>query len=188
MRSASRPPHRWRSEALARAVAEIETGIDRVWRGLLDERAVQPGSPQEAELAWLVADEPAEHEWRVVDAALDRLWCRDCGLGLTTGPVTCRTCTHYHGTRFVARELDRPYVPAGNDHALRVVWVVTQARMRYSAHARVGYELILPDLLAGTVPTSAQAQAARALINKLTDEECDQVTNMAEVETRVRGR
>jgi hypothetical protein len=184
----SRPPHRWRSEAVARAVAEIEIGIDEAWRGLLDQRAVQQGSPEEAQLAWLVADHPADHGWRVVDAALDRLWCRDCGCGLTTGPVTCRTCTHYHGTRFVAREFDRPHVRAGNDHALRVAWAVARARMRYSAHARVGYELILPDLLAGTAPTIAQAQAARALINKLTPEECDQVTNMADVESRVHDR
>ena len=188
MNAASRPPRRWRSEALARAVEEIEAGMDQAWATLLEKRAVQPGSPEETDLAWVVADRPAERDWRVVDAALDRLSCPDCECQLTTGPVRCRTCTYYHGLRFTARELDRPHVQVGNEHALRVACAVARARTRYSAHARVGYELLLPLLLAGTVPTSAQAQAARALINKLTDEECDQVTSMSDVENRARGR
>jgi hypothetical protein len=179
---------RWRSEALARVVEEIEAGMDRAWATLLEHRAVQPGSPEETDLAWLVADHPSEHEWRVVDAAIDRLSCPGCEYQLATGPVSCRTCTYYHGLRFAARELDRPHVDAGNEHALRVACVVTRCRTRYSAHARVGYELLLPILLAGTAPTSAQAQADRTLINQLTDEECDQVTSMSDVENRVRGR
>jgi hypothetical protein len=188
MNAASRPPRPWRSEALARAVEDIEAGMDQAWATLLEQRAVQPGSREETDLAWLVAERPADHDWRVVDAALDRLACPDCERPLTTGPVRCRTCTHYHGLRFTARELDRPHVQVGNEHTLRVACVVARVRTRYSAHARVGYELHLPLLLAGTVPTSTQAQTARKLINRLTDEECDQVTSMSDVENRVRGR
>jgi hypothetical protein len=188
VKAASRRPRRWRSEALARAVEEIEAGMDQAWATLLEKTAVRPGSPEETDLAWLVADRPAERDWRVVDAALDRLSCPGCGCQLTTGPVSCRTCTYYHGLRFAAGELDRPPARAGTEHALRVASVVARTRSRYSAHARVGYELFLPVLLAGTVPTRAQAQAARALISKLTDEECDQVTSMSDVENRARGR
>jgi hypothetical protein len=186
--AASRPPRRWRSEALARAVEQIEIGMDQAWATLLETTAVQAGSPEETDLAWLVADRPAEGDWRLVDAALDRLSCPDCECELTTGPVSCRTCTYYHGLRFAARELDRPHVQAGNEHAVRVASAVARARTRYSPHARAGYELLLPLLLAGAFPPSAQAQAARALINKLTDEECDQVTSMSDVENRARGR
>jgi hypothetical protein len=188
MNAASRPPRRWRSEALARAVEAIEAGMDQAWATLLEQRAVQSNSREETDVAWLVADRPAEHDWRVVDAALDGLACPDCECQLTTGPVMCRTCTYYHGLRFAARELDRPHVQAGNEHALRVACAVARARTRYSAHARVGYELLLPLLLAGAGPTGAQAQTARALINKLTDEECDQVTSLSDVENRARGR
>src|SRR6202020_2455779 len=106
----------------------------------LETRAIQPGSPEETDLAWLVADHPAERDWRGGDAALDRLSCPGCDNQLTTGPVSCRTCTYYHGLRFAARELDRPHVDAGNENALRVAGAVARARTRYSAHARVGYE------------------------------------------------
>jgi hypothetical protein len=162
--------------------------MDWAWATLLENRAVEPGSRGEVDLAWLVVDHPAEHDWRVVDAAFDRLSCPDCERELTTGPVTCRTCTHYHGTRFAAREHDRPNVQAGNEHAVRVACAVARARTRYSPRARVGYELLLPLMLDGTVPTIVQAEAARALINELTDEECDQVTSMSDVENRARRR
>jgi hypothetical protein len=184
----SGPPRRWRSDALARAVEDIEARMDQAWMMLLDERRVKPGSVQEVDLAWQVADHPHEHDWKVVDAALHRLSCRDCKFALTTGPVTCRTCTYYHGLRFAAREVDRPHVHAGNEHAVRVAGAVARTRTRYSAHARVGYELVLPELLTGTVPTTVQAVAARAMINKLTPEECDQVTSLTDVEKRAHGR
>jgi hypothetical protein len=57
-----------------------------------------------------------------------------------------------------------------------------------SARARVGYELLLPALLAGELPATGQAQAAKALINTLTPEECDEVTTIAEVEDLTRDR
>jgi hypothetical protein len=97
-------------------------------------------------------------------------------------------CTYYHGMRFGAREVDRPNVPAGNEHAIRVAFAVARTRTRYSPRARVGYELLLPGVLAGALPTTPQAQAAKALINKLTPEECDQVTSMADVEDLTRDR
>ncbi|MEU4593623.1 hypothetical protein [Micromonospora aurantiaca (nom. illeg.)] len=90
--------------------------------------------------------------------------------------------------RFGARERDRPHVPPGNEHALRVATAVTRSRHRYSPRARVGYELVLPDLLAGALPTTPQAQAAKAFINTLTDDECDRVVSLAEVVKLARGR
>ena len=52
----------------------------------------------------------------------------------------------------------------------------------------MGYELLLPDLVAGALPTTGQAQAGKALINKLTDDECDRVTSLAQVEKLACGR
>ena len=123
-----------------------------------------------------------------MDGALDRLRCPDCGSRLTGGPVGCGTCDYYHRMRFGAREVDRPNVPPGNEHGLRVATAVARSRHRYAPRARVGYELVLPDLVAGTLPTTRQAQAAKALINRLTDDECDRVASVAEVERLARDR
>ncbi|OKI49052.1 hypothetical protein [Micromonospora sp. CB01531] len=178
----------WRSPSLARAVAELEAELELAWACLLAELDVAPGTPEETALGWLVADGPDEHDWRVVDAALDRLTCPLCGSTLTHGPVTCHRCAYYHGMRFAARETDRPNVSPGNEHAIRVSFAVARHRARYSPRARVGYELSLPGLVAGELPTTAQAQAAKALINKLTPGECDEVVTLAEVEALARTR
>jgi hypothetical protein len=65
---------------------------------------------------------------------------------------------------------------------------VARNRDRYSPRARTGYEVLLPDLLAGALPTTPQAQAAKALINKLTPAECGAVTSLVEIERVARGR
>ncbi|MCW3814011.1 hypothetical protein ONA91_06020 [Micromonospora sp. DR5-3] len=178
----------WRSPALARAIGALEAELELAWARLLAELDVAPGSSEETALGWLVADSPDEHDWRVVDAALDRLTCPFCAATLTRGPATCHRCALYHGMRFAARETDRPNVPPGNEHAIRVSFAVARNRARYTPRARVGYELLLPGLVAGELPTTAQAQAAKALINKLTPEECDQIATLAEVEALARTR
>ncbi|WP_326554874.1 hypothetical protein [Micromonospora sp. NBC_01813] len=172
----------WRSPELARTIESIEAELDQAWAALLAERGVAAGSAEETALGWLVVDNPAEHDWRIVDAAIDRLPCTDCGSALARGPATCHRCTYHHGVRFAGREVDRPEVPPGNEHAIRVACAVARTRDRYSPRARVGYELVLPDLVAGTLPTTRQAQAGKALINKLTPDECDQVATFADVE------
>ncbi|MGC4885976.1 hypothetical protein [Micromonospora sp. DT227] len=178
----------WRSPLLAGTVAGLEREIRGAWELLMRELDVAPGSPEETELAWLVVDDPAAYDWRTVDGALDRLTCPACGARLTGGPVTCEQCEFHHRMRFGAREADRPHVTPGNEHAVRVATAVVRARERYSPRARVGYELALPELVAGALPTTPQAQAAKALINRLTDDECDRVASFAEVEALAKGR
>lgn len=178
----------WRSGVLAQTVSRLEAEIDQAWAELLAGMRIAPGSPDETALAWLVADDPGGRDWRVVDAALDRLVCTECAAVLTHGPADCGRCEYYNGMRFAAREVDRPNVPVGNEHAIRVALAVARTRDRYTARARVGYELALPGLVAGELPTTAQAQAAKALINRLTPEECDRVTTFADVERLARGR
>jgi hypothetical protein len=178
----------WRSEILAETVTAIEAEMAAAWTGLLAESDVAAGTADEVALAWLVADEPTGYDWRVVDAAIDRLSCTECGAALTGGPASCQRCAYHHGMRFGAREVDRPGVPAGGEHAIRVASAVARARDRYTPRARVGYELLLPDLVAGVLPTTPRAQAAKALINRLTPEECDRVTTLAEVEALARTR
>ena len=168
----------WRSERLAAAVAGVEAEMGAAWAGL---QAEFPGV-DDAELAELVLHDPSEHPWRLVDAALARTTCVDCGSQLGAGLRGCVPCDLADGFRFAAREVDRPGVPPGNEHAIRVAWAVARTRDRYSPRARVGYELLLPDLIEGALPTTPQAQAFKALINELTPEQCDRVTTVTEVE------
>ena len=99
----------------------------------------------------------------------------------------CGPCDLADGYRFAAREVDRPGVPPGNEHAIRVASAVARTRDRYSPRARVGYELLLPDLIDGALPSTPQAQAFKALINRLPPEECDRVRTITEVEELVCG-
>jgi hypothetical protein len=176
----------WRSPELAEAVERLEAELDQAWAQMLDDMGVAPRTPDEAALAWLIVNDPSAYAWRVVDAAQDCLTCQECGTGLARG--TCDQCVFYDRMRFGAAEVDRPDIPRGNEHAIRVAFAVARNRERYAPRARAGYEMLLPALVGGALPTTSQAQSAKALINKLTPEECDRVTSMAEVERLARGR
>ncbi|WP_433022474.1 hypothetical protein [Kribbella sp. CA-294648] len=164
------------------AVREVEQSIDRAWEDLRAEF----GTTDEQELAELVLQDPAEFDWRVVDGALDRLTCDECGARLGAGPHGCANCDLANGFRFAAREVDRPNVPPGNEHAIRVASAVARTRHRYSPRARCGYELALPDLLAGTQPTTAEAQRYKALINQLADHELEELITVADLQRKDR--
>ncbi len=117
-------------------------------------------------VAEMVIDEPDRHPWRVVDAAYDRLTCAECGDRLSRGPAGCTACDLANGFRFVAVETDRPGVPPGNEHALRVNVSVVRRPSGISSREVRGRRLSLPHLLDGYLPTTRQAQAARALLNE----------------------
>lgn len=172
----------WRSGRLAAAVAGLEAELDAEWATFRASWGAVASAPSDAELAELVLSDPSEHPWRLVDAALARSVCPDCGARLGAGPRCCAPCDRADGYRFAARETDRPGVPPGNEHAIRVASAVAHTRQRYSPRARVGYELVLPDLIGGALPTTAQAQALKKLINRLSPEQCDRVRTIAEVE------
>ena len=165
----------------ARALADIGAEVERAWSRACAEWEAEPGSTAEADLARLVAEGPDQFDWRVVDAALDRLACPACGWALGSGATGCAPCDSADGYRYAARETDRPGVAPGNEHAVRVGWSVCRHPHRYSPRAVCGWELGLPGIHAGHLPTTAQAQAARALINRLTDAEAERVTSLAEV-------
>lgn len=106
------------------------------------------------------------HLWRVVDAAYDRLACTECGSRLSRGPSGCAACDLANGFRYVAIEVDRPGVPPGNEHALRVNVSVVRRPSGISWREVAARRLSLPFLLDGHLPTIKQAQAARALLNQ----------------------
>jgi hypothetical protein len=154
---------------LQAALREVEDSIDMAWRRLREE----VGTTDDRGLAETVLQDRAEFDWRVVDGALARLTCEECGSSLGAGPVGCAKCDLANGFRFAAREVDRPDVAPGNEHAIRVSSAVARTRDRYSPRARCGYELLLPELLAGQLPTTAEAQRTKALINQLSNDELE---------------
>jgi hypothetical protein len=159
----------------------IAAPADRAWAGTLAAWDTAPGTPAERDLAALVADAPDGFGWRVVDAALDLLTCPDCAAPLGSGDRGCAPCDLADGNRYAARELDRPGVPPGNEHAVRVAWSVARHPHRHPPRAVCGMELGLPEVYAGRLPTTAQAQAYRHLIDGLTDAEVERVASFDEL-------
>lgn len=149
-----------------RCAGLVDELVEEGWRAYL-EREFGPVEPQEERLiARMVADEPDKHPWRVVDAAYDRLTCPECGGRLSRGPAGCAACDLANGFRYSAIEIDRPGVPPGNEHALRVNVAVTRRPDGISASEVLLRRLSLPVLLEGGLPTREQAQATKALTRK----------------------
>ncbi|WP_246610717.1 hypothetical protein [Nonomuraea rhizosphaerae] len=149
----------------ARCAAIVDGIVEDGWREFLSREFGQTGQADERGIAEMVVDEPDRHLWRVVDAAYDRLTCPGCGGRLSRGPAGCAPCDLANGFRYSAIEVDRPGVPAGNEHALRVNVAVVRRPHGISAREVLARRLALPVLLEGQLPTTRQAQAARALLN-----------------------
>ncbi|MFV2196461.1 hypothetical protein [Nocardiopsis sp. LOL_012] len=170
-----------RGPRLAHTLDLITREIGVAWAHTCAQWQARPGTADEADLADLVAGHPDQFEWRVVEAALARLECPACTRPLGSGKRGCPPCDGADGLRFAARESDRPAVPAGSEHALHVAWAVSRTPHRHSVRAVCGFELALPGLHAGELPTTAQAQRARALINRLTEDQCRHVSSFDDV-------
>ncbi|TLS46008.1 hypothetical protein FE633_12300 [Streptomyces montanus] len=138
--------------------------VDEEWSAFL--RDWDAGGDQEVALAEMVTAEPDRHDWRVVDAALDRLVCSGCGDRLSRGPVDCSACDLAHGFRYAAIETDRPGVPPGNEHAVRVNVSVVRRPQGNSENEVLVRRLVLPVLLVGLLPTTEEAQRVSALIKR----------------------
>ncbi len=139
--------------------------LEEEWTAFLAREGFAPEDG--TEVAALVVEEPDRHDWRVVDAALDRLACSECGGPLSRGPVGCGPCDLANGFRYVAIEVDRPGVPPGNEHAIRVNVSVVRRPNGVSAREVLGRRLALPLLLQGQLATKAQAQSGKAALNRM---------------------
>ncbi|MEZ0106195.1 hypothetical protein ABH920_000176 [Catenulispora sp. EB89] len=137
---------------------------------------------EEKALAEMVTAEPDRHDWRVVDAAYDRLACPECGERLSRGPVGCAACDLAHGFRYAAIETDRPGAQPGNEHGVRVNVSVVRRPQVTSEGELVARRLVLPMLLIGWLLTTEQAQRASTLIKKAAPEDRVRVTEQAVAE------
>ncbi|TDD54007.1 hypothetical protein [Saccharopolyspora elongata] len=146
----------------SRCRALVDDVVEEEWRRFRAEWAAEP----EAEVAGLVVAEPDRHDWRVVDAALDRIACDECGGRLSRGPVDCGACNLAHGFRYAAVETDRPGASPLNEHAVRVNVSVVRRPHVTSAQELLVRRLLLPALLVGFLPTTAEAQRVSALVKR----------------------
>ncbi|SDK59075.1 hypothetical protein [Streptomyces indicus] len=164
--------------------ALVDAIVEEPWEAFV--RASGAGPGEERDLAELVLGEPDRHDWRVVDAAYDRLTCEDCGERLARGPAGCAGCERAHSFRYAAIETDRPGVPAGNEHAVRVnVSVVRRPQMTSAAELLVRRKL-LPLLLVGFLPTTREAQRVSAQVKGAAPGERERVVDRAVEETLAR--
>ncbi|MFD1539923.1 hypothetical protein [Nonomuraea guangzhouensis] len=143
----------------------MDTIVEDGWRAFLERDFGTAGQADERAIAEMVVDEPDRHPWRVVDAAYDRLTCPECGGRLSRGPAGCGPCDLANGFRYAAIEIDRPGAAPGNEHGLWVNVSVVRRPYEISAVELLARRLSLPILLEGRLPTTQQAQSARALLN-----------------------
>jgi len=144
----------------------VDEIVEAGWREYVEREFGGLATEEERVVAEMVVDEVDGHLWRVVDAAYDRLGCEECGRRLSRGPAGCSACDLAHGFRYAAREVDRPGVPPGNEHALRVNVSVVRRPYGVSEGELLLRRLSLPVLLEGLLPTRQQAQATKALYRK----------------------
>jgi hypothetical protein len=138
-----------------RCLRLVDDIVEEEWRRFFLDWQSEPAP----EVARLVAAEPDRHDWRVVDAALDRIVCDECGNRLGRGPMDCAGCNLAHGFRYAAMETDRPGVPPGNEHAIRVNVSVIRHTLG-GLGARAAGSQTPAARLAGRLPTDHHASPA----------------------------
>jgi hypothetical protein len=142
----------------------LDDDVEAAWRVALRDYDVG-GDDVPAFAATVVAD-PRGVGWRVMDAALGHTSCSECGAALGSGAVGCDQCDAAHGWRWLAAEQDRPGVPPGNEHAIRVATAVARVSHRFPAHMVPRYAVTLPLLIAGGLPAGGDARAAQRWLDK----------------------
>jgi hypothetical protein len=135
------------------------------WRALLDAERVQAGTDEERELAGRVlSDEVGRHPWTCTDWALWLLRCANCGGQLGSGDPGCVACAAADAARWAWDHQALPDAMTPNEHALRVAVAGLRAPHRHRNTVVAGWQLALPFLFVGEVPTTRQAQLIRSHI------------------------
>lgn len=149
----------------ARCRVLVNAILEEEWAAFLGREGFAAGD--EAEVAALVVEEPDRYDWRVVDAALDRVVCAECGGPLSRGPVGCGPCDLANGFRYGAIETDRPGVMPGNEHGVRVAVSLVRRPHWPPERELLGRRLFLPLALVGQLPTTAEGQRNKARFDRM---------------------
>ena len=153
-------------EPLGANYAECPTCHDAIeniwladWQALLQQENVAMGSADETILAQVVSSEYGRHPWTVMDIAMSRLRCSQCGAELGEAYSDCGECDMAFGSS-IASEFDA----TANEHALHIGRWVLRYPQRHSKNAVVAWRMSVPRLLTGWLPTTEDAQRIMALI------------------------
>ena len=167
-------------EALGAGYATCRTCHDAIesiwladWQALLAQEHIATGSPEETLLARVVIDEFGRHPWTVVDIAMSRLRCSQCGAELGEAYATCGECGMAFGSSILCE-----FEATGNEHALHIGRWVLRYPQRHSPDAVAAWRLSMPRLLTGWLPSTEDAQHVMAMIK---------AGRMAEVTELVKG-
>lgn len=150
--------------ACPHCAALVDALIEEGWRDHVTAAFGDLPPDEQRDVARMIADEPHRHDWRAVDAALDRLTCPGCGGRLGLGPLDCAPCELAHGNRYAAIETDRPGAQPGNEHAIRVNVSVVRRPHLTSPQELLARRLLLPLVLVGELPSTAAAQRFSAAL------------------------
>ncbi len=157
------------------------------WMALLEKEGITAGSEDEKLLAAVIHAEIDTQPWTLVDSAMSFLRCPECGSELGGGLSECGECEFAFGNLWWHDQLaGRQGVMTMNEHALRVGRWILRYRHRHSKAIVAGWSLSMPRVLTGWLPTTAEAQRAKLLINQGRVEEVR--AEMADVDRKIVSR
>jgi hypothetical protein len=137
------------------------------WYHLLAGEQIGAGTADELLLAQLVVAEFDEHPWTLVDMAMCRVRCEECGQELGGGPPACAACKFAFGNLWW-HDLDagRQGAMTMNEHALRVGRYVIRHPWRYSAAIAEGWRMNMPRILVGWLPAGETARRQATMLKR----------------------
>ncbi|HEY8340815.1 MAG TPA: hypothetical protein VIK95_13180 [Egibacteraceae bacterium] len=136
------------------------------WAALLEREGVAAGSDEERLLAQVVLREWDRHPFTVLDIAMTTLVCDGCGRELGASSTTCWPCKEAFGNALAAEAngaggpegAGSPAADPRLDHAWHIGRWVVRHPDQHSPVVVAGWTASLPRLLAGDLPTTAEAQ------------------------------
>jgi hypothetical protein len=135
--------------------AAVEQIWEADWAALLAQVGIAPGTEEELALAQRVIDSFGRHPWTVMDMAMRRLTCEECGGELGEGFPDCFECSAAFGASIQAEFGATP-----NEHALHIGRWILRFPHRSSENIVIAWKMSVPRLLTGWLPTTAEAQRA----------------------------
>jgi hypothetical protein len=161
----------------------IESLWEADWSALLAHEQIAAGSDDEALLSQVVIAELDDHPWTIVDMAMRRIRCEECGQELGGGPTHCAACQFAFGNLWW-HDIDagRQGAMTMNEHALRVGRYVIRHPHRYSSAIAGGWRVNMPRILTGWLPEGEDARRQATWLKSGQDVDWDAVYRTIDAE------
>ncbi|MCX6046579.1 MAG: hypothetical protein NT075_15855 [Chloroflexi bacterium] len=145
----------------------IERFWEADWQALLAHEQIVAELADETLLAQVVIAELDDHLWTIVDMAMRRIRCEECGQELGGGPIQCAACQFAFGNLWW-HDIDagRQGVMTHNEHALRVGRYVIRHPHRYSNAIATGWRMNMPRIVTGWLPPGQDARRYATILKQ----------------------